>query len=376
MAPLAARPRRAHRRRARIVGGIGASPATADAPMTVAIGDQPRARTTSWTAIPRPSSSARTSRAKAASTASPADCSTGPVRRGCSTRCSTSNRSSGWRWAPGCPGCFRSPRSSTSPICTTPRTRSAAKARRCSSSRIGSTATRWSCGSRATAIRRASADTSTTTTRSPRSGTSPEWSSHRPRVPTTPRRCCTPAPPRRRRRVRCASSSNPSRCITRATCTRTATSSGSRPIRRAGVPIGRARTYGDGTDLTILTFANGLRMSLRVARRLESRGIAARVVDLRWLAPLPVEDMLREADASGKTLIVDETRQTGGVGEGILADPARTRLHRRRRPGRQRGQLHPARRRRAGGAAVGGDDRGRGRQTGRLGRSSGDSRST
>ena len=70
----------------------------------------------------------------------------------------------------------------------------------------------------------------------------------------------------------------------------------------AGVPIGRARTYGDGTDLTILTFANGLRMSLRVARRLESCGIGARVVDLRWLAPLPVEDMLREADITGKTL--------------------------------------------------------------------------
>ena len=87
----------------------------------------------------------------------------------------------------------------------------------------------------------------------------------------------------------------------------------------AGAPVGRARTYGDGTDLTILTFANGLRMSLRVARRLESRGINARVVDLRWLAPFPVEDMLREAAVSGKTLIVDETRKTGGVGEGILA---------------------------------------------------------
>ena len=32
---------------------------------------------------------------------------------------------------------------------------------------------------------------------------------------------------------------------------------GSRPIRRDGVPIGRARTYGDGTDLTILTFGTG-----------------------------------------------------------------------------------------------------------------------
>ena len=37
----------------------------------------------------------------------------------------------------------------------------------------------------------------------------------------------------------------------------------------AGVAIGRARTYGDGTDLTMLTFGNGLRMSLRVARRLD-----------------------------------------------------------------------------------------------------------
>jgi 2-oxoisovalerate dehydrogenase E1 component len=88
----------------------------------------------------------------------------------------------------------------------------------------------------------------------------------------------------------------------------------------AGIPIGRACTYGEGTDLTILTFGNGLRMSLRVARRLETLGIRARVVDLRWLAPLPVNDMVREASATGRVLIVDETRATGGVGEGVLAE--------------------------------------------------------
>jgi 2-oxoisovalerate dehydrogenase E1 component len=85
------------------------------------------------------------------------------------------------------------------------------------------------------------------------------------------------------------------------------------------VPIGKARSYGDGADLTILTFGNGLRMSLRVARRLERTDVTTRVVDLRWLAPLPVDDMLREAAATGKVLIVDETRETGGVGEGVLA---------------------------------------------------------
>jgi 2-oxoisovalerate dehydrogenase E1 component len=84
-------------------------------------------------------------------------------------------------------------------------------------------------------------------------------------------------------------------------------------------PIGRARTYGDGCDLTILTFGNGVRMSLRVARRLSAFGIAARVVDLRWLAPLPVADMLAEARATDRVLVVDETRESGGVSEGVLA---------------------------------------------------------
>ncbi|KRD17060.1 MFS transporter [Mycobacterium sp. Root265] len=84
--------------------------------------------------------------------------------------------------------------------------------------------------------------------------------------------------------------------------------------------IGHARVHGDGTDLTLLTYGNGLRMSLRVARRLERRGIGCRTVDLRWLSPLPVDDMLREATATGRVLIVDETRRSGGVGESVLAE--------------------------------------------------------
>jgi 2-oxoisovalerate dehydrogenase E1 component len=87
----------------------------------------------------------------------------------------------------------------------------------------------------------------------------------------------------------------------------------------AHVPVGTARTYLDGDDLTIVTWANGLRLSLRVAQKLASEGVRARVVDLRWLAPLPVADILREAEATGRVLVVDETRRTGGVSEGVLA---------------------------------------------------------
>jgi 2-oxoisovalerate dehydrogenase E1 component len=87
-------------------------------------------------------------------------------------------------------------------------------------------------------------------------------------------------------------------------------------------PIGSARVHGGGDDLTIVTFANGTYMSLRIARLLADDGIGVRVVDIRWLAPLPVTDILREAEATGRVLIVDETRRSGGVSEGIVTELA------------------------------------------------------
>ena len=86
------------------------------------------------------------------------------------------------------------------------------------------------------------------------------------------------------------------------------------------ISVGSARTHGDGSDLTILTWGNGLFLSLRAQLRLaRDHGLDARVVDLRWLAPLPVDDLIAEANASGRVLVIDETRRTGGVGEGVLA---------------------------------------------------------
>jgi 2-oxoisovalerate dehydrogenase E1 component len=69
----------------------------------------------------------------------------------------------------------------------------------------------------------------------------------------------------------------------------------------------------------MITFGNGVPMALRVARRLAKGGIAVDVLDLRWLAPLPIDDMLAAAQATGRVLVVDETRHAGGVGEGVIA---------------------------------------------------------
>jgi 2-oxoisovalerate dehydrogenase E1 component len=87
----------------------------------------------------------------------------------------------------------------------------------------------------------------------------------------------------------------------------------------AHVPIGEGRLVRDGDDVLIVTWANGLFLSLRAARRLAAAGISCRVFDLRWLAPLPMAQVLAHAGAVGKVLVVDETRRSGGVGEGVIA---------------------------------------------------------
>jgi 2-oxoisovalerate dehydrogenase E1 component len=78
---------------------------------------------------------------------------------------------------------------------------------------------------------------------------------------------------------------------------------------------------GKNKDLCIVSYANGLRLSLRVAKKLEKeRGLKARVIDLRWLAPLPLEALAPHAEACGKLLVVDECRATGaGIADAVSA---------------------------------------------------------
>ncbi len=88
---------------------------------------------------------------------------------------------------------------------------------------------------------------------------------------------------------------------------------------------GDVGVYGpDARDVLIVSYANGLRLSLRAARMLErERGIRARVLDLRWLAPLPLEAVRRHAAECGRVVVVDECRATGGgVADAIVADLA------------------------------------------------------
>ena len=87
----------------------------------------------------------------------------------------------------------------------------------------------------------------------------------------------------------------------------------------AGTPLGEVALHGQGNDVLLVTFGNGVPMSQRAAVQLADMGVHATIVDLRWLAPLPEAALSRVASEFPAVLIVDETRRSGGISEAVTA---------------------------------------------------------
>ena len=91
-------------------------------------------------------------------------------------------------------------------------------------------------------------------------------------------------------------------------------------LPRGGAEYARARVYpAQDAHVLLITYGNGVAMSLRAQRELARTGLQTRVLDLRWLVPLPWEDVVRESRAAGRALVVDEARHSGNVSEALLA---------------------------------------------------------
>ena len=96
------------------------------------------------------------------------------------------------------------------------------------------------------------------------------------------------------------------------------------PDPSRAIPLGEIGVEGDGTDLAIVTFGNGVYLSNQALPRLEKAGINARIVDTRWLSPLPKDALTRDVEGCETILVVDETRHSGGVAEALMAHFAET----------------------------------------------------
>jgi pyruvate dehydrogenase E1 component beta subunit len=85
------------------------------------------------------------------------------------------------------------------------------------------------------------------------------------------------------------------------------------------VPIGKARTHREGSDVSIISVSGSLRHALKAADELAKDGISADVIDLRTLLPLDNEAILATLAKTGRVVIVDPAHRTMGAAAEIAA---------------------------------------------------------
>ena len=85
------------------------------------------------------------------------------------------------------------------------------------------------------------------------------------------------------------------------------------------VPIGQSDVKREGTDVTIVGYAQGLQVALDAAAKLAEEGISAEVVDLRTLRPLDMGPVLKSFQKTFRAVIVEEGYRTFGIGAEIAA---------------------------------------------------------
>lgn len=91
------------------------------------------------------------------------------------------------------------------------------------------------------------------------------------------------------------------------------------PEEEYTVPIGKARVFRPGDDLSIITYGAMVYVANEAAGQLAEEGISVEVVDLRTLLPIDEETILASVRKTGKAILLHEDVLTGGVGGEIAA---------------------------------------------------------
>jgi 2-oxoisovalerate dehydrogenase E1 component beta subunit len=85
------------------------------------------------------------------------------------------------------------------------------------------------------------------------------------------------------------------------------------------VPLGKARVFRPGKDLSIVTYGAMVYVALEAAETLEKEGLSAEIIDLRTLLPLDEETILGSVQKTSRVILLHEDTLTGGIGGEIAA---------------------------------------------------------
>ncbi len=86
------------------------------------------------------------------------------------------------------------------------------------------------------------------------------------------------------------------------------------------LPIGKARIWREGSDLTIVSFGIGMRYALEAADALADEGISAEVIDLRSLRPIDYDTIIASVQKTNRCITVEEGWPVASIGDHIGAE--------------------------------------------------------
>ncbi|MEO1489162.1 MAG: pyruvate dehydrogenase complex E1 component subunit beta [Pseudomonadota bacterium] len=85
------------------------------------------------------------------------------------------------------------------------------------------------------------------------------------------------------------------------------------------LPIGKARTLREGSDVTIVSYSIGVGLALEAAETLAGEGIDAEVIDLRTLRPLDRQAILTSLAKTNRLVIAEEGWPTCSIASEVIA---------------------------------------------------------
>ena len=91
------------------------------------------------------------------------------------------------------------------------------------------------------------------------------------------------------------------------------------PEEEYTVPIGKARVFREGKDLSIITYGAMVYVANAAADELAREGVSVEIVDLRTLLPLDEAAILESVKKTSKAIVLHEDTLTGGIGGEIVA---------------------------------------------------------
>jgi 2-oxoisovalerate dehydrogenase E1 component beta subunit len=85
------------------------------------------------------------------------------------------------------------------------------------------------------------------------------------------------------------------------------------------IPVGKARTVREGSDLTVITYGATVPLALRVAERAMEEKLSVEVIDVRSLLPLDSDHIVASVEKTNRAMVVHEAPRTCGYGAELTA---------------------------------------------------------